>query len=538
MSLLYISFNLQTETTMVKRKVLLITFMLLRVSLFSQVIMRTGSVEWIEQQGKIYSKKQVAKFTVPEGIVQAKGHELSRNDTVFEVTTTNIKVSLDFFKLGAVEDVNDTLEVRTLEIESANAYFLSLIFSEFTIPEGDELYIYNRKKTILMGPFTSRNSPKGGRYTVDIIEDDNLILEYQKSKHGVTTGKIHISQIVHGMNPLRTADTEPNLLLKQALNYDDCFIDANCSEGDGWSNQKSGVCLVFASKEGTMTFASAVLVNNARQDNTPYILTANHNLSGYNDYSLYTFRFKYWTNACGNRTSTNSATIIYTGAEVLETWNHYAADGNDIALLKLLEEPSSLDSVYLCGWSMDASAPTQGVYLSHTGPIPMEIAKSNNIRPYSMPNYGGFNINAWWYCPIDIGAIATGASGSPLFDEDKRIIGILSANAPLPNNCYSVAFSGRLNYAWSTLGDNGYTLRDWLDPDNTGVITLDGQQSCEMVNFTNQVVTTNTTITGCNIYIKNVTVTNGAKLTIVAKDVDIQQPFDVLPGSELDVNIQ
>ena len=44
-----------------------------------------------------------------------------------------------------------------------------------------------------------------------------------------------------------------------------------------------------------------------------------------------------------------------------------------------------------------------------------------------------------------------------------------------------------------------------------------GNQFASIVNFTNQTVTTNTTITSCSdIFIKNVTVTNGAKLTIKA----------------------
>lgn len=56
------------------------------------------------------------------------------------------------------------------------------------------------------------------------------------------------------------------------------------------------------------------------------------------------------------------------------------------------------------------------------------------------------------------------------------------------------------------------------------------------VNFTNQTVTTNTTVTGCDIYIKTVTVTNNKKLTIDAmNEVTIDDNFEVQLGSELEI---
>ena len=56
------------------------------------------------------------------------------------------------------------------------------------------------------------------------------------------------------------------------------------------------------------------------------------------------------------------------------------------------------------------------------------------------------------------------------------------------------------------------------------------------VYFTNQTVTANTTITGCNIYVQNVTVTGGAKLILdAAGEVNIISDFEVVLGSELEI---
>jgi subtilisin family serine protease len=60
---------------------------------------------------------------------------------------------------------------------------------------------------------------------------------------------------------------------------------------------------------------------------------------------------------------------------------------------------------------------------------------------------------------------------------------------------------------------------------------------CQTVNFTNQTVTTNTTVTSCgDINVQYVTVTNGAKLTLeAAGNVNIISDFEVALGSEFEV---
>jgi subtilisin family serine protease len=60
---------------------------------------------------------------------------------------------------------------------------------------------------------------------------------------------------------------------------------------------------------------------------------------------------------------------------------------------------------------------------------------------------------------------------------------------------------------------------------------------CLTINFTNQTVTSNTTITSCSgIYVQNVSVENGAKLTLdAATETTINGDFEVTLGSELEV---
>lgn len=83
---------------------------------------------------------------------------------------------------------------------------------------------------------------------------------------------------------------------------------------------------------------------------------------------------------------------------------------------------------------------------------------------------------------------------------------------------------------------NGYTIGKWLDPNTTGALTLDGQEHCKTTNYISKTVITNQTITGCDIYSRDVTVTNNKKLILEALDeVTIDGNFEIGVGSELEI---
>ena len=60
--------------------------------------------------------------------------------------------------------------------------------------------------------------------------------------------------------------------------------------------------------------------------------------------------------------------------------------------------------------------------------------------------------------------------------------------------------------------------------------------SCTTVNFTNQIVTTQKIVFGCDINVQNITVQNNAKLTLDAANVTtINGPFEIKQGSQLEI---
>jgi hypothetical protein len=158
-----------------------------------------------------------------------------------------------------------------------------------------------------------------------------------------------------------------------------------------------------------------------------------------------------------------------------------------------------------------------------------------------LPNSNFWKIN-WMATTHGHSVMEGGSSGSPLLNNNHRVIGQLYGagdasvcpNTNCSNPSEDIANYGKFSVSWNNSNPKR-RLKDKLDPNNTGVIVLDGL--CANANFTNQTVTANTTVTSCgDINVQNVTVINGAKLTLdAAGEVDIISDFEVELGSEFEI---
>jgi hypothetical protein len=100
-------------------------------------------------------------------------------------------------------------------------------------------------------------------------------------------------------------------------------------------------------------------------------------------------------------------------------------------------------------------------------------------RPVGSPASGGpgdgthIRITDW-----DLGTTEPGSSGSPLFDQNHRIIGQLHGGYAACGNNESDWY-GRFYTSWTGGGSSSNRLSNWLDPLNTGQLTLDGRDRVE-----------------------------------------------------------
>ncbi|MFQ5569840.1 MAG: trypsin-like peptidase domain-containing protein [Rhodothermales bacterium] len=240
-----------------------------------------------------------------------------------------------------------------------------------------------------------------------------------------------------------------------------CSINVACSEGAEWTD-------VIDATVHISTGCTGVLVNNTRQDGTPYILTAHHcgrPLAG--DVLNWTFYFNFQSSTCADPLDTPPSLTLQ-GAVVR------AAQGGaaDYALLELAEPIPDSYNVTYAGWSIEDHTPSMGVVVGH----PRSDIKKITIDNDPIKSLGSY----YWDATFDHGSIEIGSSGSPLFNERHQLIGLVrSAIMFNPNACTGpggddnaprIIFP-KLSYSWN-IGTPGQRLSDYLDPDGTGMTSL------------------------------------------------------------------
>ena len=127
-------------------------------------------------------------------------------------------------------------------------------------------------------------------------------------------------------------------------------------------------------------------------------------------------------------------------------------------------------------------------------------------------------------CPHLAGVAALILSANPNLT-GQQVRDIIESTAQKVSGYNYQITSGRPNGTWNN--EMGYGLVNAYAA---------VQAACPTTNFTNQTVTTNTTIAGCDINVQNVTVTTGATLTLDAEgSVTLGGGFEMQPGSGLEI---
>ncbi len=227
-------------------------------------------------------------------------------------------------------------------------------------------------------------------------------------------------------------------------------------------------------------WCTGVLVNNTAQDDKPYFLTAFHCFDEPEDSLLsdsekaaaatMVIYWNYQASTCGSVTGSedqNQSGAVFRAGY----WS------SDFALVELDDMPPRSFNVYYAGWDRSNDAPSTGVAIHHPKADTKKISIENEplskiiLVSYDPDVYYGafFKVGDW-----DVGIVEIGSSGCPLFNSNKRIVGLLSNGV---SDCATRGpdFFGPLYRSWTGGASDDTRLRDWLDPLNTGVEVLDGK---------------------------------------------------------------
>ncbi len=256
-----------------------------------------------------------------------------------------------------------------------------------------------------------------------------------------------------------------------------CLIDIVCNEQfpqiDDFEAEIQSVALITI--EGTR-ICSGVLLNNVREDFTPYFLTARHcGINAQNAASV-VVHWNYENTNCRFGMENNKVE----GDGSLEQFNsgaEFLADlqRSDFTLLRLNDPVLEEANAFFAGWDARSASPANVTTVHHANTeekrITFATGKTSITRHFGEdedPELNHIRVSKW-----EISSTSGGSSGGPLFDHNHRVVGQLHGGLAACGNQEPDWF-GRFHTSW--LGDEipERQLKHWLDPDDTGLEFIDG----------------------------------------------------------------
>ena len=387
-----------------------------------------------------------------------------------------IPVDVDAAQTGSWSTLPDGTEIWRVMIKAPGALALTAYFDRFYIPEGGKLFIYDPDKSQVVGAFTSLNNPESGYFATELIAGDEMILEYSCPSGTENKPLIHLNELTYAY---RGVDFLERYRYKNAPTTA-CEVNINCPEGNYWQYQKDGVNRIQAKRINKNWWCSGSVINNTLLDRTPYILTANH--CGFNstdaELQQWIFYFNYETDSCSNKNLKWHRSM--TGAILKAHSGNEQISGSDFYLVQMNQVIPDSFHVFYNGWSRKTVPSPSGAGIHHPN------GGYKKISTYSIPListlYEGSSNETHWQVSWSStesghGVTEGGSSGSPIFDNQGRIVGTLSGGL---SACDSASlnlsdFYGKFSYSWASNGNSpSLRLKDWLDPTSTNVVSLDG----------------------------------------------------------------
>ena len=412
------------------------------------------------------------EFESPSDISQLLEQDVQKGERFRFAKMISCNISADTH--GEWREVEGGI-IWQIAVKATNAKGISLYFNEFWIPAQAHLYIYNVSQSQKLGPFTSKNNHNSGFFASPLIYDDTIILEYFQPNSEQNLLKLNINRFAYAYKDISGGE------LGGFNSSDDCQVNANCSEGDNWENQKKSVCRIQIPDGNFVGLCSGALINNTTNDCTPYVLSADHCFDGgnisNNNLNQTIFYFNYRSSGCNNSVPNNTYSI--TGCQKLANSGGQGENGDsDFFLVELNNEPDF--DPYFSGWNRSNTPASSGVSIHHPSGDIMKISTFTNTLSSSGGLGFGNNFTTHWMVNWSStanghGVTEGGSSGSPIFNQNGLIVGDLTGGASFCEATNQSDIYGKLWHGWDQMGNStDQQLKPWLDPTNTGVTSLNG----------------------------------------------------------------
>lgn len=424
---------------------------------------------------------------------------------------------------GQWRELADGLWQWRYAVRTADAIHLNFGFRNFELPEGAKLSIVSPDSGDSLGPWGPEENREHREFWTPIVRGHGAIIEVVMAEEAREELELTLVRVGQGYRGFGAKS--------QACKSGACNTDVAClTNGDPWNAPRRAVGAF--TRNGTDT-CSGSLVNNTARDRRMLFATATH--CGLTSNAAAQSMVVYWnyeSPTCrAPRPNANDPVLpkptdpenITNGfALVANTRNPFgggtAGPRSDVALVELDpfdatpqpnlhwagwdrrlgstdEPPGSTTGTWPCGAGPVGPFLTEGLCatIHHPGVDEKRITFVNT--PFTVGNISG-GVNVHWRAnwistpalpaipvppPYPVSVTEGGSSGSPLYNAERRLVGVLSGG---PSFCGNEGgyfdFYGALFHAWN--GEAGASslqrMRDHLDPTNSGVAFMNGSDRC------------------------------------------------------------
>jgi len=370
---------------------------------------------------------------------------------------------------GTWEALDGQTQLWRLRITCPGAESINLGFTRYFMPAGGQLILYSVDGVENTRAFTSIDNFDHGQLWTPVVLSDDIVVELTIPESVIGDLQLELGAINHGYRFFHRVKDDGGPRAGA------CNTDVICSSADAWRAEIPAVGDYTVSGQWT---CSGSLINNTSGDQTPYFLTAYHcGVSSSNAASVVIY-WNFESPTCGAHGG-GSLSEYSSGTTFRARWST-----SDFCLLQLSAAPSPSWQLTFAGWDRNGLNPATGACIHHPSNDEKSITFFNsNYHPSHGSSWGcsaypgpGDNTHIRVYWDAAVGAVTEpGSSGSPLFDNNHRIIGQLHGG---PSACGATGDNlsdcfGRVSQSWTGGGSSSTRLSDWLDPGSTGATTVD-----------------------------------------------------------------
>jgi hypothetical protein len=425
---------------------------------------------------------------------------------------------ISFPSSGTFTVLDNGKRIWRAQVKIAGAPAMGFYYDKFRLPSGVSCYLSNGNGQQILGAYTAKNNAEDGLFASEAVQGETVNIELNIDPMvSFSDIQLHIDRVLVYFRSIDylnqyagtvkeeqakpTGDPDPYNLEGSSST---CEINALCPLGVNYPQQRKATIQILVPSGTGAGVCSATMINNTGNTASnckQYLLTATHcdpaNSMQNTHFSQLIVRFNFEKAQC---TGGPAATVnTLTGTNFIARANYDDTPNpqinGDFMLLELKEKvPVSWDA-YLAGWNRGTLAPALSypkkyIGFHHPAADIKKVSSAQAISPNGEAG-GSDGPGTHWEMLVDSGGVEQGSSGSALFDGDGRVIGIASVAGMDIAACSvngkggtalfmrGVAYS-KLSYDWDYDNDgvdNFRKLKPWLDPTNSGVMTLDAVKS-------------------------------------------------------------